>query len=454
MLAITYVKDGSVSRENDSISFTYNCTQTEFGDIYYVSADECEPTCEEAVVCSYCQTVVKEMLGHDMVTYGSQTPTCTEIGWEEYGICDRCGHSTYSELPALGHSFGEWSVTQAPTCFDDGVKEHSCVNCGIIETGVIDALGHPETLTRRENIVDATCTTDGGYDLIVYCSTCNHVISAGHKIVYALGHELSDEWIINSEPTCEKSGSKYQQCTRCAELYNFTELPALGHKFGSWVETQAPTCTNGGIRERVCEICSLVETDLEPMFGHSASEKVYENVIDPTCEDYGSFEYVVYCDVCGEELNRYLEYVDPLGHSFTNYVSNNDATYDSDGTKTANCDRCDMTDTVVDEGTKLGYDLKFKELVENLEEETDLSRMYSELYYAMHVYSTLSETEKENVTDEFDTLKEMIREYNESAKVINKEHADATKFAFTSLTSTGFVFISALWYLLRRIFKI
>ncbi len=40
-------------------------------------------------------------------------------------------------------------------------------------------------------------------------------------------------------------------------------------------------------------------------------------------------------------------------HSFTDYVSNDDATYDTDGTKTAKCDYCVATDTVIDPGTKL-----------------------------------------------------------------------------------------------------
>ncbi len=42
-------------------------------------------------------------------------------------------------------------------------------------------------------------------------------------------------------------------------------------------------------------------------------------------------------------------------HSFTNYVSNNDATVDADGTKTATCDNegCFETDTIVDEGSKI-----------------------------------------------------------------------------------------------------
>ena len=54
------------------------------------------------------------------------------------------------------------------------------------------------------------------------------------------------------------------------------------------------------------------------------------------------------CAVCGMTDGG------ALGHSFTNYVYNNDATYDADGTKTAACDRgCGATDTVTAEGTQL-----------------------------------------------------------------------------------------------------
>ena len=41
------------------------------------------------------------------------------------------------------------------------------------------------------------------------------------------------------------------------------------------------------------------------------------------------------------------------GHSFTNYISDKNATYDADGTKTAKCDHCDATDTISDPGSKL-----------------------------------------------------------------------------------------------------
>ena len=44
-----------------------------------------------------------------------------------------------------------------------------------------------------------------------------------------------------------------------------------------------------------------------------------------------------------------------VGHTITEYVSNNDDTCEEDGTKTATCSVCGETDTVDDEGTALGH---------------------------------------------------------------------------------------------------
>ena len=68
-----------------------------------------------------------------------------------------------------------------------------------------------------------------------------------------------------------------------------------------------------------------LSADVVPVEPHSGS---------PTCTKEG------YCSVCGYWFGK------PLGHSFTNYVSNNNATCTADGTKTAKCDRCDVTDTI------------------------------------------------------------------------------------------------------------
>ncbi len=44
-----------------------------------------------------------------------------------------------------------------------------------------------------------------------------------------------------------------------------------------------------------------------------------------------------------------------ITHSFTNYVSDNNATCVADGTKTAKCDNCTATDTVTDTGSATGH---------------------------------------------------------------------------------------------------
>lgn len=84
----------------------------------------------------------------------------------------------------------------------------------------------------------------------------------------------------------------------------------------------------------------------------TAHEHNYTETITtaPTCEADGEATYT--CDSCGD---TYTEAIPATGHSFTNYVSNNDATYEADGTETAKCDNCDATDTRTAEGSKLAY---------------------------------------------------------------------------------------------------
>ena len=101
-----------------------------------------------------------------------QEPTCTEEGWVKYGCTyesDR--HATAPEhidewtetIPALGHdwkdngdanhicdrdhvtaahTYGEWTTVKEATCTAAGQKQHTCTECGHVETEVIPATGH------------------------------------------------------------------------------------------------------------------------------------------------------------------------------------------------------------------------------------------------------------------------------------------------------------------------
>ena len=54
------------------------------------------------------------------------------------------------------HTFGEWVVTTAPTCTQDGLETRTCSACGEVETRVIPAAGH--------DYKDGKCTVCGEID--------------------------------------------------------------------------------------------------------------------------------------------------------------------------------------------------------------------------------------------------------------------------------------------------
>ncbi len=78
----------------------------------------------------------------------------------------------------------------------------------------------------------------------------------------------------------------------------------------------------------------------------SVSAHNYErNKVEPTCTEKGVIKQV--CTICNGEYVE--EYIDALGHSFGEYASDNNVTCTENGTKTAKCKRCGVTDTVVDQ---------------------------------------------------------------------------------------------------------
>ena len=117
----------------------------------------------------------------------------------------------------------------------------------------------------------------------------------------------------------------------------------------------AATCTKSGLTEGSrCSVCNVVfaTQDTIPALGH---KEVIDAAEGATCTESGKTEGS-HCSVCGEVFVAQTE-IPALGHEFVNYVYNNDATTEADGTKTAVCEHgCGTTDTRVAEGTKLSKD--------------------------------------------------------------------------------------------------
>ncbi len=103
---------------------------------------------------------------------------------------------------------------------------------------------------------------------------------------------------------------------------------------------------------------TTIETDVEmsestaiPEQTETPHEHSYVEAIvtDATCEADGEKSFT--CE-CGD---TYTEVIKAMGHVFETYTSNNDATYLADGTETAKCNGCDVTDTRTAERSMLTY---------------------------------------------------------------------------------------------------
>lgn len=85
---------------------------------------------------------------------------------------------------------------------------------------------------------------------------------------------------------------------------------------------------------------------------HTFDKKVNINKYLQSAADCTHPAVYYYSCECGEKGTDTFEFGSTSNHSFTNYVSNNDATHQHDGTKTAKCDHCHATNTITDVGSK------------------------------------------------------------------------------------------------------
>jgi len=266
---------------------------------------------DSVVYCSVCKAELSrekktiDKLGHDYSTEWTVDlePTCTEVGSKSHH-CSRCDDKAdVTEIPANGHTFGDWYETKAPTCTETGTDERECSVCHEKETRTTEAKGHTNADAVEENRVEPKCTVDGSYDSVVYCSVCKVELSREKKTIDKLGHDHSAEWTVDLEPTCTEVGIKSHHCSRCDDKADITEIPANGHTNATAVE---------------------------------------ENRVEPDCTEDGSYDSVVYCSVCKAELSREKKTIDKLGHDHSaEWTVDLEPTCTEVGSKSHHCSRCD-----------------------------------------------------------------------------------------------------------------
>ena len=225
--------------------------------------------------CSY--TTYKEIpaLGHVLEHHEGKEPTITEAGWEPYDTCKRegCDYTTYQEIPAHEHQESDWIIDVVGTCVENGTKHKECTVCHITMATAADTSGvHVHTNQSEENYLEATCTQEGYYEVVLFCLDCGQEVSRTPVVIPAKSHEL--EHHEAKAVTCTERGwDAYDTCKNCSYT-TFVEIPAPGHVQDEWIIDIAPTCTTAGEKHVNCLVCGvLIERVGIKALGHSFADE-------------------------------------------------------------------------------------------------------------------------------------------------------------------------------------
>lgn len=296
-------------------------------------------TCTTKAVCEVCggEYGEKDPDNHDLVQHAAKAPTCTEIGWDAYDRCIRCGYTTYTELPAQ-HDLKQHAA-KAPTCTEKGWNAYeTCSRCDYTTYTELTALNHD--LVQHEAQA-ATCTKPG-WNAYETCSRCDHTTYAEQP---ALNHDL-----VNHDakaPTCtEKGWDAYNTCSRLGCNYTtYQEIPALKHDLVHH-DAQAATCTEiGWDAYDTCSRCDHTTYAELPALNH---DLVHHDAKAPTCTEKGWNAYET-CSRC--DHTTYAE-LSALNHDYQAVTV--EPTCETDGYTVFTCSRCKDSYTA-DPTDKLGH---------------------------------------------------------------------------------------------------
>ena len=185
-------------------------------------------TCSAKAVCEVCggEYGEKDSNNHALEQHAAKAPTCTDIGWDAYDRCIRCGYTTRKELPAQ-HDLKQHAA-KAPTC------------------------------------------TEKGWNAYETCSRCDYTTYAE---LPALNHDYQ---AVTVAPTCEADGYTVFTCSRCNDSYTADPTDKLGHQFGAWspngTGSQSADCLRQA--ENAAQLEMIDAATAWPLIGSLSAEDV------------------------------------------------------------------------------------------------------------------------------------------------------------------------------------
>ena len=187
------------------------------------------------------------------------------------------------------------------TCTKTGLTEGShCSVCKtvLVEQTVVPVIPHTPGEPKQENLIKSTCTKEGSYDEVTYCTVCKAELSRTPKTIEMLPHTPVTDKAVPA--TCTETGlTEGSHCSVCQKvLVEQTVTPALGHK-PVIDEAVKATCQHDGLTVGShCEYCGLVyvEQTVIPRLEHTPEE---DEAVPPKCAENG-LTAGSHCSICGE----------------------------------------------------------------------------------------------------------------------------------------------------------
>ena len=207
---------------------------------------------------------------------------------------------------------GTYLETIAATCVDYGYDVYECDDCGKqYSQNLVLPTGHDLVEVEAQ----AQTCTESGWNAYEYCTKCDYTT---YDEIEADGH--AHELVEDVDSDCINSGYKTYTC-HCGDTYS-VPVDAKGHTAGDVVVENRveANCTEDGSYDNVvyCTVCGdelSRKTVVIPANGHTAGKCAIENLVGATCTDGGSYDEVTYCDVCREVISRIPVVVPALGHN-------------------------------------------------------------------------------------------------------------------------------------------
>ncbi len=192
-----------------------------------------------------------------------------------------CGYSYTSDIDYADHVYSvNFTVDEEATCEGVGSKSRHCTVSGCdakTDVTVIPATGHSGDKGNGTVTKAATCEETGTQKMV--CEVCGKEYK--DKEIPATGHNYSNYFTIDKDPTCTEDGHKSKHCTNlgCTAVTDERDIDALGHELKvtyKWDEDMGENCT----AHWSCVSCNFT-------YNQSPESVTSKETVEPTCEGNG-----------------------------------------------------------------------------------------------------------------------------------------------------------------------